>query len=87
MNILSISYEITLPWFQWYLIDDKSTLVWVMAWCRQATSHALAIVDPDLCHYKTSQGHVKLIPETKADPIQKLLLNPGHRLLQSWTIS
>ena len=25
-----------------YLIDDKSTLVQVMAWCRQATSHYLS---------------------------------------------
>ena len=28
-------------WMPWDLIDDKSTLVQVMAWCRQATSHYL----------------------------------------------
>ena len=31
------------------LTDDKSTLVQVMAWCRQAT-------DPDLCHHMVSLG-------------------------------
>ena len=34
-----ISYEITLRWMPLDLTDDKSTLVQVMAWCRQATSH------------------------------------------------
>ena len=36
-----IFYEIALRWLPRYLIDDKSTLVQVMAWCRQATSHYL----------------------------------------------
>ena len=36
-----ISYEISLRWMPLDLIDDKSTLVQVMAWCRQATSHYL----------------------------------------------
>ena len=36
-----ISYEITLRWMPQDLTDDKSTLVQVMAWCRQATSHYL----------------------------------------------
>ena len=30
-----------LRWMPWDLTDDKSTLVQVMAWCRQATSHYL----------------------------------------------
>ena len=29
-------------WMPWDLTDDKSTLVQVMAWCRQATSHYLS---------------------------------------------
>ena len=37
-----ISYEITLRWMPLDLTDDKSTLVPVMAWCRQATSHCLS---------------------------------------------
>ena len=37
-----ISYEIALRWIPQNLTDDKSTLVQVMAWCRQATSHYLS---------------------------------------------
>ena len=40
-----ISYEIALWWMPQDLTDDnldKSTLVQVMAWCRQATSHYLS---------------------------------------------
>ena len=36
-----ISYEIALRWMPLNLSDEKSTLVQVMAWCRQATSHYL----------------------------------------------
>ena len=37
-----ISCEIALIWMPLDLTDDKSTLVQVMAWCRQATSHYLS---------------------------------------------
>ena len=37
-----ISCEIALTWKPQDLTDDKSTLVQVMAWCRQATSHYLS---------------------------------------------
>ena len=37
-----ISYEIALRWMPQDLTDDKSTLVQVMAWCSQATSHYLS---------------------------------------------
>ena len=37
----SISCEIALRWMPLDLTDDKSTLVQVMAWCRQATNHYL----------------------------------------------
>ena len=37
-----ISYEIALRWMPLDLTDDKSTLVQVMAWCGQATSHYLS---------------------------------------------
>ena len=36
-----ISSEVALRWWSVDLTDDKSTLVQVMAWCRQATSHYL----------------------------------------------
>ena len=37
-----ISYEIALRWMPQGLTGDKSTLVQVMAWCRQASSHYLS---------------------------------------------
>ena len=37
-----ISHEIALRWMPLNLTDDKSTLVQVMVWCRQATSHYLS---------------------------------------------
>ena len=37
-----ISCEITPRWMSLDLNEDKSTLVQVMAWCRQATSHYLS---------------------------------------------
>ena len=36
-----ISCELAPRWMSLDLTDDKSTLVQVMAWCRQATSHYL----------------------------------------------
>ena len=41
IDSLSTCYEITLKWMSQHLLDNKSTLVQVMAWCRQATSHYL----------------------------------------------
>ena len=38
----AISCEITLIWMPLDFTDDQSTLVQVMAWCRQATSHYLS---------------------------------------------
>ena len=37
-----ISCEIALIWMSLYFTDDQSTLVQVMAWCHQATSHYLS---------------------------------------------
>ena len=37
-----ISCELALRWMSLDLTDDKSSLVQVMAWCRQATSHYLS---------------------------------------------
>ena len=36
-----VSCEIAIRWIKLDLTDDKSTLVQVMAWCRQAASHYL----------------------------------------------
>ena len=38
------------------LTDDKSTLVQVMAWCRQQQAINWGNDDPDLCHQKASLG-------------------------------
>ena len=40
-GICRTSYANTLRWMPLDLTDGKSTLVQVMAWCRQATSHYL----------------------------------------------
>ena len=37
-----ISFELALRWMSLDLTDNKSTLVQVMDWCRQATSHYLS---------------------------------------------
>ena len=42
IDILGIHVDISMEWMPVDLIDSKSTLVQVMAWCRQATSHYLS---------------------------------------------
>ena len=42
IDILGISCEIALRWMPENNFDDQSTMVHVMAWCRQATSHYLS---------------------------------------------
>ena len=42
IGIFTSSKDNTLRWMPRDLTDDKSTLVQVMAWCRQATSHYLS---------------------------------------------
>ena len=37
-----ISFELAIRWMSLNLTDEKSTLVQVMAWCHQATSHYLS---------------------------------------------
>ena len=41
IGVWRISCEIALIWMSLNFTDDQSTLVQVMAWCRQATSHYL----------------------------------------------
>ena len=41
IGILRSLYDNALRWMPRNITDDKSTLVQVMAWCRQATSHYL----------------------------------------------
>ena len=58
-----ISCEIALRWMPLALTADKSTLVQVMAWCRQATSNYLRQCwprDQDLFRHMVSLGHNEL---------------------------
>ena len=57
MGILRSSHDNALQWIPQDLTDDKSTLVQVMAWCRQATSHYLSSCWPSSM---TSLGHSEL---------------------------
>ena len=56
IDVSGISSEISLIWMSLDSTDDQSTVVPVMDWCRQATSH-WANVDPDLFHRMASLGH------------------------------
>ena len=49
-----------LRWVPQNLINEKSTLVQVMAWCRQAASHCLSQYWPVLCRYMASLYHNKI---------------------------
>ena len=40
--VCSDFFDNVFSWMPWYLTDDKSVLVQLMAWCRQATSHYLS---------------------------------------------
>ena len=53
--------EITLIWMTLDLTDDKSTLVWIVAWCCQSTSHYLSQCWP---RSMASLGHNELTWET-----------------------
>ena len=63
INILSIFCEIAITWMPQHLTDHKATLVQVMAWRHQATSHYLSQCWPnlDLCCHMVSLGHNELI--------------------------
>ena len=45
-NSLSAHWEIVPRWMPWNITNEKSTLVQVMAWCHQATSHYLSLCWP-----------------------------------------
>ena len=53
--------EITHGWMPQDTFDDKSTLVLVMAWCRQATSHYLSQCWPRLLlgHNELTASHIQ----------------------------
>ena len=52
-----IPCEIALLWMSPDFTDDQSTLVQVMAWCRQGTSHYLSQYWPRSLRHMTPLGH------------------------------
>ena len=66
IDVWCISYEIILRWMSLDLMIDKSTLVQVMACCRQATSHYLnqcwTHIEPHLYRHMASLGYNDLTP-------------------------
>ena len=64
-----VSCELALRWMSLDLTDDKSTLVQVMAWCRQATSHYLTQCWPrSLPPYGVTRpqwAHTPLVPHMR----------------------
>ena len=72
-----ISCKIALRWMPLDLTGDKSTLVQVMAWCRQATSHYLNQCWPrSLSPYGVTRPQwVKLNSSLPSDTIQHVLIN------------
>ena len=52
-----ISCEIALIWMSLYFTDDQSTLVQIMAWCHQATSHYLSQCWPRSLGHNELKAH------------------------------
>ena len=87
IDILHPSCEIGVRWVSLNPIDDKSALVYVMAWCHQATSHSLASAEPYQCfHIVTRRQWVNsLRPRQNGclfadDTFKRIFLNENIRI-------
>ena len=60
INFMSTSCEIAFRWMPQNTFDDYSTLVWVVAWCRQTTSHYLS-----QCWPRSTSLHVALLSHSE----------------------
>ena len=79
-----ISSEIAIRWASLDLSDDKSTLVQVMAWCRQATNHYL-----NQCWARSLPPYGVTRPQWGVFPLAGLLcqLNKwAHQLMILWVL-
>ena len=65
IGIFRSSHDNAVWWIPQDLTDDKSILVQVMAWCRQASSHYLSQCWPRSLSPYASLGHNELIWENK----------------------
>ena len=65
-NFLFLSCILFFRWMPWNPTDEKSKLVQVMVWCRQATSHYLSLCWPtSLSPYVVIRTHwVKTVEHT-----------------------
>ena len=78
-----ISGKIALRWMALDLTDDKSTLVQVMAWCRQATSHYLIQCWPRfMSPYGVTRPQWVKLPKSTEGGILFLL----HRLVRCYVV-
>ena len=89
MGIFTSSKDNALRWMPWDLNDDKSTLVQVMAWCRQATSHYLSqcwpssmspygVTRPQWVNYKYQTSILSDLTEGPPMPPTHLALTKGQ---------
>ena len=74
-----ISCEIALIWMSLDFTDDQSTLVQVMAWCRQATSHYLS-----QCWPKSMSPYGVTRPQWVKFPPLRPSQATSHYLSQCW---
>ena len=74
-----ICYEIALRWMPLDLTDEKSTLVQVMAWCCQVTSHYLSQCWPRSMtpNGVTRPQWVKIVPLLQWNPSVKAIQDDG----------
>ena len=70
-----IPYEIALRWMPLDLTDDESTLVQVMAWCRQAANHYLS-----QCWPRSMSPNIVTRPQW----VNKTLVKTTSVILNAW---
>ena len=92
VNGWGISCETVLLWVSLDYTDDESTLVQVMAWCRQATSHYLSQCWPrSLLPYgftRPTYLHIKwlqLAQEPQETGLLVVFCGSVHSLLKCWS--
>ena len=88
IGIFKSSYDNVLRWMPHDFTDDKSTLVQVMAWCRQATSHYLSQCWPiSLSPYGVTRPQWVNFLNMKVQVMAWCRQATSHYLSQCWPIS
>ena len=101
IGILKFLYDNALRWMPQNVTDDKSTLVQVMAWCRQATSHYLSqcwprsmspygVIRPQWVNSRKDiyywHGHIWEGWRMETNAIQNKLTHWGLKYMGAWDI-